>query len=55
VQDISPLHVVQTGSGALYSGVKRSWREADNSLPTSAMVDLYIHSPMRLHGVMLNF
>jgi hypothetical protein len=39
-------------------GVKRQGREADHSPPTSAEVkknvDLYIHSPIRLHGVMLN-
>jgi hypothetical protein len=33
-------------------------READHSPPTSAevkkTVDLYIHSPTRLHGVVLN-
>jgi hypothetical protein len=38
--------------------VKRPGREADHSPPTSAEVkknmDLYIHSPIRLHGVVLN-
>jgi hypothetical protein len=61
------LHVIQTGSGAhpashpmgtgaLFPGVKRQKREADHSPATSAdqeNVDLYIHSPTRLHGVML--
>jgi hypothetical protein len=35
------------------NGVKRPGREADNSLPTSVEVDLYIHSPIRLHGVIV--
>jgi hypothetical protein len=43
---------------ALSPGVKRPGREADNSPPTSAEVkknvDLYIHSPIRLHDVLLN-
>jgi hypothetical protein len=48
-QDFSPLHVVQTGSGAhpasyaigrgvLSPGVKWLGREADHSLPSSAKV-----------------
>jgi hypothetical protein len=39
-------------------GIKRQGREADHSSPTSAEVKktwmLYIHSPIRLHGVALN-
>jgi hypothetical protein len=39
-------------------GVKRPGRETDHSFPANAEVeeneDLYIHSPIRLHGVMLN-
>jgi hypothetical protein len=64
----SLLHIVQTGSevhptsykmgsGGSFPGVKRQGREADHSPSTSAEVkkmDLYIHSPIRLHGVMLN-
>jgi hypothetical protein len=43
---------------ALSSRVKRLGPEADHSLSASAEVkenvDLYIHSPIRLHGVVLN-
>jgi hypothetical protein len=43
--------------GLLSSGVKRPGREADHSPPASAEVkanvDLYIHSPIRLHGTVL--
>jgi hypothetical protein len=39
-------------------GVKRLWREADHSPPSSAevkeWVELYLHSPIRLHGVVLS-
>jgi hypothetical protein len=64
------LHVIQTGSGAppasypmrtggggFPPGVRRPVREADHSPPTSTEVkkmNLYIHSPIRLHGVGLN-
>jgi hypothetical protein len=41
--------------GALPSGLKQSWPEADHSPPTSAEMDVYIHSPTRLHGVSLNY
>jgi hypothetical protein len=41
--------------GALSPRIKRPGREADHSPPDSAdvkkNVDLYIHSPIRLHGV----
>jgi hypothetical protein len=51
----SPIQLVP---GALSTGVKWSGREADHSPPASAEakknVDLYIHSPVRLHGVVLN-
>jgi hypothetical protein len=43
--------------GAFSLGVKRLESEADHSPPTSAevkKVGLYIHSPIRLHGVVLN-
>jgi hypothetical protein len=50
---------IQRVRGAHSSGVKRPEREADNSPPASAEVkenvDLYIHSPIRLHGVVLNY
>jgi hypothetical protein len=60
---------VQKGSGAnpasypmgtrvLSLGVKRPGHEADHSHPSSAevkeLVELYLHSPIRLHGVVLN-
>jgi hypothetical protein len=42
------------GTGGFSLGVKRPGREADHSqLPGSENVDLYIHSPIRLHGVVL--
>jgi hypothetical protein len=68
-QELLFLHVVQTDSGVhptsytmgtrrSFPGVKRPGREVDHSPPTSAEVkknvDLYIHSPIRLHGVVLN-
>jgi hypothetical protein len=62
------FYVVQTGSGAHptsypmgtggpFPEVKRQGHEADHSPPTSAEVKkmwIYIHTPIRLHGVMLN-
>jgi hypothetical protein len=64
------LHLrVQNGSGAYrasypmgtkgsFSGVKRPGREADHSPPSSdevkECVELYLHSPIRLHGVVLS-
>jgi hypothetical protein len=60
---------VQNGSGAhrasypidtkaLSLGVKRPGREGDHSPPSSAevkeCVELYLHSPIRLHGVVLS-
>jgi hypothetical protein len=43
---------------ALSLGVKRSGREADHSPPSSAevekCVELYLHSPIRLYGVVLS-
>jgi hypothetical protein len=50
---------IQGVTRALSLGVKLPEREADHSPPTSAEVkknvDLYIHSPIRLHGVVLNW
>jgi hypothetical protein len=46
------------GTGALSQRVKRPGREADHTPPTSAEVknvDLYIRSPIRLHGIVLNY
>jgi hypothetical protein len=44
--------------GALSLGVKRSGRETDHSSPSSAevkeCVELYLHSPIRLRGVVLS-
>jgi hypothetical protein len=64
-QDLSPLDGVQTGSGAhpasypLAAGVKRPRREAYHSPLSSAEVKntwiLYLHSPICLHGVVLNW
>jgi hypothetical protein len=62
-------HRVQIGSGAhqapypmgtrgSFPGGKWSGREADHSTPSSAevkeYVELYLHSPVRLHGVVLS-
>jgi len=45
-------------SGVLSLGVNRPDREADNSPTTSAKVkecvELYLHSPIRLYGVVLS-
>jgi hypothetical protein len=61
------LHSIQTGSGVhqasypigtgtLSPGVKRPGRESDHPhlVPRSRMMALYLHSPLRLHGVVLN-
>jgi hypothetical protein len=46
------------GTGALSLGVKRPWRESDHSPPSTAevkeYVKIYLHSPIRLHGVVLS-
>jgi hypothetical protein len=66
--DSSLLHSVSTGPGAtqppikwvpgaLSADVKRPGSEADYSPPSSAevrVVELYLHSPISLHGSMLN-
>jgi hypothetical protein len=45
------------GTGASFPGVKRPGCEADHSPPTNAEVkknvDLYFHSLIRLHGLVL--
>jgi hypothetical protein len=45
-------------SGALSLGIKRPVRKADHSPPPSAeakeCVELYLHSPISLHGVVLS-
>jgi hypothetical protein len=49
---------IQWVSGALSLAVKRPVLEADQSPPSSAevkeCVELYLHSPIRLHGVALS-
>jgi hypothetical protein len=49
---------IQWVPGALYSEMKRLGREADLSprhlVPSSRKLHLYIHSPILLHGVVLN-
>jgi hypothetical protein len=44
--------------GALSLGVERRGREADHSPPSNAevkeCVELYLHSPIRLHGLVLS-
>jgi len=67
--NFSRRHRVQTGSGAqvasypmgtgdYFSGVKRPEHKAYHSHPSSAEVKeclfLYLHSPIRLHGVVLS-
>jgi hypothetical protein len=46
------------GIGALSPGIKRPGRETDHSPPSSdevkEFVELYLHSPIRLHGVVLS-
>jgi hypothetical protein len=49
---------IQWVPGVLSLGVKRAGREADHSPPYSAkvkeFVELYLHSPIPLHGMMLS-
>jgi hypothetical protein len=40
--------------GAFSQGVKRPAREAEDSSPTSAEVDLYVHFFIRFHSVLLS-
>jgi hypothetical protein len=51
-------HLIQWAPESLAPGVKRTGRETDHSLPTIAggqeCVHLHIHSPIRLHGLVLN-
>jgi hypothetical protein len=60
VQNTSGAHSasIQWVPGALSLGVKRPGSEADYSPPSSAevkeWVELYLHSPIRLHGVVLS-
>jgi hypothetical protein len=46
------------GTGDSFPGIKWQGREADYSPPSSAEVknvDLYLHSPICLHGVVLKY
>jgi hypothetical protein len=48
------------GAGGAFLGVKRPGREDDHSPATNAIVKkmwmyTYIHSPIRFHGVVLNY
>jgi hypothetical protein len=60
--NFSLRHHVQTGSEAHPAsypvGVKRPGREVDHSPPSSAevkeCVELYLHSPIRFHSVVLS-
>jgi hypothetical protein len=50
-----PQPPIQWAPEAISPGVKRPGREADHSPSASAEVKkTYIHSPIRLHGVVLN-
>jgi hypothetical protein len=54
-----PPSLLSDGYQGLFPwGVKRPGREADHSPPSSAdvkeWVDLYLHSPIRLHGLVLS-
>jgi hypothetical protein len=56
---LGPTHPpIQRVPGALSLGIKRPGREADQSPPSSAEVkecmELYLHSPIRLHGLVLS-
>jgi hypothetical protein len=46
------------GTGLFFSGIKRQESEADHSHPIYDEIkrnwDLYIHSPIRLHGIVLS-
>jgi hypothetical protein len=51
-------HPIQWVAGALSLGIKRPGREADHSPSSNAevkeCVELYFHSPIRFHGVVLS-
>jgi hypothetical protein len=48
-------HPIQWVSGALSLGKNWQRHETDHShlLPRSRMVELYLHSPIHLHGILL--
>jgi hypothetical protein len=56
---LGPIHPpIQWVPGALSLGVKQPVREADHPPPSSAevkeCVKIYLHFPIRLHGVVLS-
>jgi hypothetical protein len=55
---LDPPNLLSSGVGGSFLRVKRPGPEADYLSPSSAemkeCVELYIHFPIRLHGVMLN-
>jgi hypothetical protein len=58
--DLGPIQPpIQWVPRALSLGVKRAGREADHLPPSSAevkeCVELYLHSPIRLYGVVLSY
>jgi hypothetical protein len=61
VQNSSVAHPTShpVGRGGSFPGVKQPGCEADCSPPSSAKVEecveLYLHSPIRLHGVVLSY
>jgi hypothetical protein len=60
VQNVSGAHPASypMGTRGSFPGVKRPEREADYSPPSSAevkvCVEIYLHSPIRLHGMVLS-
>jgi len=56
--DVNGKSPIQWVTGALSLGVKRPGREADHSPPSSAevkeCVELFLHYPIRLNGVVLS-
>jgi len=56
--DLGPTQPIQQVTEALSLGVKRPGRETDHLPPSSVeikeCVELYTHSPIRLHGVVLS-
>jgi hypothetical protein len=65
-RDFSLLHNVHTdrgahsasytmGTGCCFQGVKRPGREADHLVPRLRMMELYLHSPICLHGIVVSY
>jgi hypothetical protein len=53
-QDFSLLHNVQTGSEAHQASYPMGMITHLYLVPKPKMVELYLHSPVRLHGIVLN-